>query len=323
MLPKEVLNKIENLSQNHKEIINSARIITHKYRNESGCNKILVSTMQDSQAYSAYRMPATYEACNNVFSKISQVLPENHYNSLLDVGTGTGSSVLACIQYFLFNKITCLERENSMITCAKYLLNDVIKNQNIQWKQEDILKYNNDTCYDMITSSYVLNELDDKNRLIVINKLWNITNKILVVIEPGTPEGFRQITQIRNELINKGANLIAPCTHTKQCKLTENDWCHFSCRVPRTKLLKQIKNAEVPYEDEKFCYMVFSKDKYNLPDYRILKHPYYRPKVVELQVCSKNTIKKMIITKNQKEIYPIARHFKIGDSFNAEKPNKD
>lgn len=313
MLPNNVLEKIGKLNLDNKSIINSARDINYKYRNESGKNKVLVSSDLDSQAYSVYRMPSTYEACYNVFNQISKIIPDTNFDTLLDVGSGTGASTLACIQNFSFNKVMCYERELSMINCAKTLLSDYVKEFNINWEQKDLLKSDLKDNFDMIISSYVLNEFDDANRLATVKKLWNLTKKIFIVIEPGTTEGYRQIKQIRETLIKEGAYIVAPCTHSNECPLSKDDWCNFSCRVPRTKLMKQIKNAEVPYEDEKYCYMAFSKQQYEITGDRIIRHPYYRPKVVEMEICNKDGIKKIVITKKDKEYYREARNAQIGD----------
>lgn len=313
MLPASVLEKIEGMSGDYKSIVNSAREINYRYRNESGKNKVLVSSDIDSHAYSVYRMPATYEACNNVFRQISKITGQTNFKTFLDVGSGTGGATLACINNFSFNKVVCYERELSMVNCAKNLLSDFTEEFNINWEQKDILSSKLNEKFDMVISSYVLNEFDDENRLAAAKKLWDITNNIFVVIEPGTPEGFRQIKQIREALIKEGALVFAPCTGSNECPLPKNDWCCFSCRVPRTKLMKQIKNAEVPYEDEKFCYMAFSRKQIEVSGGRILKHPFYRPKVVELEVCNKNVISKIVITKKEKQHYKDARDAKIGD----------
>ena len=317
MLPKEILNKIENFEQSRNDVIASAHNINYKYHNESGQNKVLVSTQLESLAYSVYRMPATYEVCLNVFKQLYNIVGNTHFLSLLDVGSGTGSATLACSQVFAFDKIVCFERETSMINCAKNLISEYV--DNVQWQQGSLGTYNFNNKYDMVVSSYVLNEMDDNTRIKIVDQLWQCTNNILVIIEPGTQEGFRQIQSIRNYLIDKNANIVTPCTHNQQCKMSDNGLCQFSCRVPRTKLLKQIKNADVPYEDEKFCYIVFSKQKYQLPQYRVIKHPFYRPKVVEMTVCGKDELKNLVITKNQKELYKIARDCKVGDYINIDK----
>jgi ribosomal protein RSM22 (predicted rRNA methylase) len=69
----------------------------------------------------------------------------------------------------------------------------------------------------------------------VIETLWNrvTPNGVFVIVEPGSPKGFRFIHDLRSWAINKDrteASLIAPCSNHLKCPLAENsnDWCHFS-----------------------------------------------------------------------------------------------
>lgn len=99
--------------------------------------------------------------------------------------------------------------------------------------------------------------------------------------------------EIREVLLNKGAKIIAPCMHEKKCMLPENDWCHAICRIPRSRLHKHIKEASVPYEDEKFSYMAFLKQEcfetenskleaktieFGMAENRVLRHPKIEPR---------------------------------------------
>ena len=76
----------------------------------------------------------------------------------------------------------------------------------------------------------------------------------------------------------------------------------------------QTKNGVVPYEDEKFTYLAFSKDIHTILGDRVLKHPQYRPKVVMLNVCTKDGIKDYTITKSNNN-YKKARDASQGDKF--------
>ena len=67
----------------------------------------------------------------------------------------------------------------------------------------------------------------------IIEMLWNRLNinGILIVIEPGSPKGFRFIHDLRTWVINKTreeANIVGPCPHHLKCPLSEKGWCHFS-----------------------------------------------------------------------------------------------
>lgn len=119
--------------------------------------------------------------------------------------------------------------------------------------------------------------------------------------------------EIRRELIKIGAKVIAPCTHEEECKLPKDDWCHSSCRIARTKIHKQLKDGVVPYEDEKFSYMAFSKTPYKKAEIRVLRHPKIEPGKITLNICTKDDIKKIIVTKKDKQSFKLARKIKCGD----------
>ena len=47
--------------------------------------------------------------------------------------------------------------------------------------------------------------------------LWQRRGQALVLIEPGTPQGFARIRAARAALIEAGAHIAAPCTHDNAC----------------------------------------------------------------------------------------------------------
>lgn len=92
---------------------------------------------------------------------------------------------------------------------------------NVQWIKKNIITDNIEEKADLVISSYVLNEIKSENRNQILEKLWNSTGKLLLIIEPGTPEGYNQIKEIRDYFIKKGANIVAPCAHEKECKISK------------------------------------------------------------------------------------------------------
>ena len=89
--------------------------------------------------------------------------------------------------------------------------------------------------------------------------LWKACENTLLVIEPGTPQGFARIHEVRVALLAEGAHLIAPCTHVNSCPIQPPDWCHFSVRLARRREHMHAKKATVPFEDEKFSYLIASR----------------------------------------------------------------
>ena len=64
---------------------------------------------------------------------------------------------------------------------------------------------------------------------------------------------------VRAALIGAGAEVLAPCPHQRPCPLVAPDWCHFAVRLERTRDHKTLKSADVPFEDEKFSYLIAAR----------------------------------------------------------------
>jgi len=82
---------------------------------------------------------------------------------------------------------------------------------------------------------YVLEELQSANeRMLILEALYAKTKDhgFLIVVEPGSPKGFRFIHDFRNWAISKEAQLIAPCPHSNECPLAKiKSWCNFDQKV--------------------------------------------------------------------------------------------
>ena len=309
----EIESKLEKIDK--KNLQEHAQNISLKYRNESGQGKRLLTKQEEAISYAAVRMPATYGAIYTSIKNTLQIyFPE--IKTLLDVGSGTGAGSWAASNLLNLDKITCLEREDVMINLGKSLIevsnDECIKNA--QWKQTDLVNENIEDTADLVICSYVLNEMNEKERNSIVQKLWKCAKKILIIIEPGTPVGFDEIKQIRNTLIKQQGHIIAPRPNIEECKIKQNDWCHSTIRVSRTKTHKTLKNANVPYEDEKFSYIAISKEEFTKNEIiRVLRHPKIETGKITLEVCTNQGIHEMIVTKKDKQLFKKARKIKCGD----------
>lgn len=298
----------------HVKLLKCAESITDMYKKESGQGKRLVQDDDTTVTYAVVRMPATYGAVSSALNHTLEQF-EGRLESLLDVGAGTCAATWATVELIdELQDITCLEREPSMIKFAKELMKESNFNQYVNWINSDICSFTPHRKYDLVIASYSLNELSTKDRELVVKKLWDCTEKILLIVEPGTPVAFKQIKRARDILIEEGANVVAPCPSSKKCPIMQDDWCHFSCRIARTKLHKLLKGGDAPYEDEKYSYVAFTRDMIKSSD-RILRHPIIESGRVTLKLCTEKGIVQKSITKKQKDQYKIARKAKCGDSF--------
>ena len=312
-LPLNYKSKLESLLVGYplKELKERSFALSEQYR--SGENNHITDELS-LKVYAVSRYPATFKA---FYTALDYSLA--HYNgeikSVIDVGAGSGAASLASLLKLDLDKVTLLEKESQMIEIGKYLFEGTEYSDKVCYQQIDVTKnIINKTC-DMVVASYVLNELDDIGRINVVNQMWNMANKVVVIVEPGTPKGFKIIKQVRDYLISLGGHILAPCPHVQECPMLDSDWCHFSTRVMRSKLHKLLKGGDAPYEDEKFSYIAFSKEKCTACNSRVLRHPIINPGYVELELCSIDGIKKNKVTKKEKDKYKTARKLSVGDEF--------
>lgn len=141
-----------------------------------------------------------------------------------------------------------------------------------------------------------------------------LSRRWILCIEPGTPEGHQRLMELRKFAIEEGLHLIAPCPHENPCLLEEGDWCHSICRLQRSKMHRILKQGDLPYEDEKFSYLIFSKkEEGEKAEVRILRKPLIQKNRIDLRVCTKEKIKNITITKKEKEHYKEIKKKQCGD----------
>lgn len=67
-----------------------------------------------------------------------------------------------------------------------------------EWNEFDITKGEINNKSDLVVASYILNELCEQDRLKAVDKLWDATDKLLIILEPGTKVGFSNLKKIKN-----------------------------------------------------------------------------------------------------------------------------
>ena len=309
---KDSINKLlsENKSSN---IIENAQIISSRYRKNDGKGKRLLTNELEAVSYVISRMPATYAAVYSVFKQIL-VNYDEKITSLLDVGAGTGAGTWAVNEIENMSQITCLEREKSMSNIGKKLMKNTVLD-NVQWKSYDILQDEIVEKADIVLTSYMINELPEQEREKAVLKLWQATDKLMVVIEPGTPEGFKNILNIRNLIKEQGGYIVAPCCRNGECPIKENDWCAFYARVARSSIHRQAKGGNLGYEDEKFSYIAFSKTPVEITGERILRHPQINSGFVKVKLCTADGIQEKTYSKKDGEIYKKIKKLDAGEKI--------
>lgn len=316
-MPFELREYIEKEAQffSRSQLIAAAKGLTEKYKNESGKGSRLVTKPVETASYAVVRMPATFGAVSTALEYTLDHYEET-IDSVLDIGAGTGTVSLA-VSYMCdcVSEYTCIEREQSMLEYGQKLTSFVVGREKAKWILRDFSKKRPEEKADLVVASYSLNELDEEGRKRVIKELWDAAQKLLLIVEPGTPVGFSQILQAKEILENEGGYVVAPCTCSGVCPLPKEDWCHFTARVSRSKLHKALKEGDVPYEDEKFSFVAFAKSPVKTAENRILRHPLIEPGKVTMKLCSKEGITGRVVLKKDKENFKRARKVSCGDEF--------
>lgn len=315
MIPIQLSAAIEAEAQGVKlsELRRVSAAITERYSRQKSDGARLVATKEEALVYSIVRMPATYSAVLCALRHTLELTGELSICSALDIGAGTGAAAWATAQCVSVGRIDCLEREREMSALGKRLALPL--QTPLRWIESDVLSYPLKEEYDFVVASYALNEMSPPQREAVLSKLWAHTRKLLLIVEPGTPYAFSLQREMRQTLLRQGGNLVAPCPQGAACAIGEDDWCHFTCRVARSKLHRYVKGGDAPFEDEKFTYSAFLKGApVRVCVERILRHPITEVKKVDLVCCTKEGIVGRSLRKKD-EGYKRAKKLGAGDAF--------
>lgn len=309
MFPDKLLHVVLDYlsTKSTKQLSQNFKKVSQSYRNLDCHNT--GSTKNDVDAYLIGRMPLTFAVIKDVLWRCHQFFPRKM--SVTDYGCGPGTAYFA-IQEALSEEFeidyTGIEEKTPMIQAAQDL--SLSLNYNAKFKQhnvEDLV----DEKSTLAIASYLLNELENLEKF--YHKLLHNHDYILV-IEPGTPDGYQRILSLRTMAINAGFHILAPCPHKSVCPLKSNDWCHFFTRCARPKILKQIKEGSLGYEDEKYSYLLLSKQGAAIHQGVILEKPQVLPFKIELRACCcDGSVKTIQIMKKEKDAFKSSKKLNWGD----------
>src|SRR5262249_939589 len=103
------------------------------------------------------------------------------------------------------------------------------------------------------------------------------------------------------------------------CPMTAPDWCHFSQRLPRSRDHMIAKDAEVPFEDERFSYIALSRAPIPPSNRaRIVAPPEESKAGLSLPLCDDRGLHKGIISRRDRAAFNLLRKAKWGDVIASE-----
>lgn len=310
-MPAGLRSKAEALAEGMdlQTLTREAAAVSEAYRTRTGEGKRLVTDDAGAAAYACARMPATYAAARRA---LSCSCPEGEdFRTILDCGAGTGAMTLAALSLFAPDEATCLEREAAMRRVGEQLTADAVCP--VRWAAFD-MRTDQLPRAELVMEGYMLGELAEEERVPAALRLWEAAERMLLLVEPGTPQGYRNLMAVRAALLERGAHTAAPCAGDGACGITDSDWCHFSARVERTKLMKRLKGGDAPFEDEKFCFLALTREQRPAAEARILRHPQVDKGRVTLTLCTASGIETRSVTKKD-PLWKRARKAQWGETI--------
>jgi ribosomal protein RSM22 (predicted rRNA methylase) len=242
---------------------------------------------------------------------------------LVDAGSGPGGGSWAALDAFpSLASVTWLDASPPFLALAGRLgASGPPPLQGADARKVDLTANDALPTGDLLMASYALAEIPEPQQAPLVRRLWAANEGILALIEPGTPAGYARLLAARDVLIAESAAILAPCPHHAACPLVGQDWCHFSVRLPRSRDHRLAKGAEVPFEDEKFAYLIAARPTVaaQVRSARVLRPPRAGKPGIDLRLCTpEGAAEARFVARRDKAAHARARRLDWGDVFGTD-----
>ncbi|MFP5236931.1 MAG: small ribosomal subunit Rsm22 family protein [Acidobacteriota bacterium] len=301
-------------------LTNRAERISALYR-DGESSGLAIRDEADALAYALTRSPATYGAVHNVLQRLRERAPHFAPATALDLGAGAGAASWAIADHWPgIHSIAQYDNNKPLLQLGKQIAQNAPAPalQNALQCTGDLTRAEHLPSADLVVISYMLAELQPAQMDCVVAHAWQQTGAALALIEPGTPAGYRRILRARDLLLARQARILAPCPHQQPCPLTPPDWCHFAQRIERSRDHRLLKGADLPYEDEKFSYLIAVRESLFSPaaQGRILARPERDPNLIHIKLCAADgKLQQRRISRRDKDQYKRARKTEWGEEL--------
>ncbi|WP_251093150.1 small ribosomal subunit Rsm22 family protein [Streptomyces sp. Caat 7-52] len=287
------------------------------YRGATPTHAPILRDRADVAAYAAYRMPATFEAVRSALEAFAETVPGWTPGSHVDVGGGTGAATWAVTTTWPGERsVTVLDWAEPALALGREIAAANPSLGKARWQRARIGADLTLDATDLVTVSYVLNELSAADRTALVDAAAGAARTV-VIVEAGTPAGYDRVIEARDRLVRAGFRIAAPCPHSAACPIVPGtDWCHFSARVGRSSLHRQVKGGSLAYEDEKFSYVAATLLPAEPAPARVVRRPQIRKGQVLLDLCeAEEQLRRTTVTKRHGDLYKAARDADWGDTW--------
>lgn len=308
-----------------KRAVRNKTYTKHDERQDAN-TPLLVYGPEQAMAAVQHRLYPQFAMMKRVLLEAKSLLPTFRPTRVLDFGVGCGSASAASWDVFdsSVDWMHLIDASTTMREVAESLLKGMVEYQgetNDDEKTEASpaprpaaprittsahMSTDSDNVFDLCMASFTMSDLPDSTSILTSAALLYEKLRpggLLIVLEPGTPDGFANIRMIRNMLLDccpsdaeDACQIVAPCTHNGPCPL-ERKYTNRkeSPRIPRKgeadeeldeskdgrrvgfcSFVQTMPGGSVRRRGEKLSYLVVQKcvevkeedswDSFNLPD---------------------------------------------------------
>lgn len=269
--------------------------------------------------YGVTRLAGTLAALQEVLAILGEKFQSTPVQTVLDCGSGPGTALFAShLQFGDDIRYTGLEKDPGFIAIAEHAARELMPRATSRLRFVDGMVPNIELNerFDLTIFSYMLTETPTEKIASTMEFAISHTDNFLVIVDAGTPQGYRQLMVARDVLIKNGWSIVAPCPHQHACPMVAPDFCHFPARFERHEEMRRLKNASAQREDEKFSYLIAIPGVTNETRDRIVKRPLKRTGHVIFDLCTKaGKLERVTVSKKQKSLYTSSRKASWGDEF--------
>lgn len=309
---EKVHTRVESLADPYSisELRKAYQWVESQYRQQGAVGAL--SSQVLAVAYAAVRLPATYRVLLRLLGDLDQFAMSFVPTTLIDLGTGPGSALLAANEFWPELTMHAVEREAAFASVARSLLGSK-QAADVSWEIADFARLQIDRSFDIVVSSYALGELQGATRRRLLQQMVQCCEGYILVVEPGTPAGFESLLDVRSFLVDNGYRIVAPCGSQLKCP---SSWCHFSLKLPRSKIHRVLKGGQLAYEFEHYCYVLATKTGHFRQVPSILEMPKISKSSVRFRVCKDGELCDIEVgRREQPHLYKRCKKMEWGDRF--------
>ena len=175
----------------------AAQRLSDRYRAEIRDGTPHLADERAALAYLGSRLPATYAAIRRSLEAVAEAHPDFAPATMLDAGAGPGTALWAAVDCWPgLNDAFLVESSLAIRSVGAQLLTD--SGLSHVWSNDDLMRgLPDEPPRDLVTLAYVLDELAPEKRDTLVDRLWQLTAGVLVIVEPGTPAGWQSLSVTR------------------------------------------------------------------------------------------------------------------------------